>query len=275
MWDNILGGMMNNKKEPVEEPDSSLSASDFPDRSFFNKKIGLGLKAAKKMYSSVKPENMKLDKETFQKALDFAYEKALNGIPGFDSASQMAENYLSKNENVNNAANTLITWQIAKTGTSGFLSGIGGIIARPVTIPANIASVLFVQLRMIAAIAYMGGYALDDDRVKSLVYLCLAGNGAIDIGKDVGILIGTKMTTQKIKGIVGKNMTAIKQKVGFRLLTKFGQTGALNLGKAVPLVGGLIGGTSDVVSTKAIGEITKKTFLTETITIPEEELQIK
>ncbi|MDA3810264.1 MAG: EcsC family protein [Spirochaetaceae bacterium] len=266
---------MNNKKEPVEEPDSSLSASDFPDRSFFNKKIGLGLKAAKKMYSSVKPENMKLDKETFQKALDFAYEKALNGIPGFDSASQMAENYLSKNENVNNAANTLITWQIAKTGTSGFLSGIGGIIARPVTIPANIASVLFVQLRMIAAIAYMGGYALDDDRVKSLVYLCLAGNGAIDIGKDVGILIGTKMTTQKIKGIVGKNMTAIKQKVGFRLLTKFGQTGALNLGKAVPLVGGLIGGTSDVVSTKAIGEITKKTFLTETITIPEEELQIK
>ena len=211
--------------------------------------------------TAVKSQNIKLDKESIQKALDYGYEKAIDGIPGFESASQLADNYLSKDENPQSATNTLINWQIAKAGTSGFLTGIGGIIMMPVTIPANIASVLYVQLRMIAAIAHMGGYDLADDRVKSLVYICMAGNGAKDIVKDIGIIVGTKLTTQMIKGISGKTITAINQKVGFRLLTKFGQTGAVNLGKAVPVVGGVIGGTLDVVSTKTIGEIAKKVFL--------------
>ena len=231
--------------------------------------ISSGIENAKssvdKAISAVKSQDIRLDKDTIQKALDFGYEKALDGLPGIESASQIAKNYLSKSEDPKAAARTLINWQIAKAGTSGFLTGIGGIIVMPVTIPANIASVLYVQLRMIAAIAHMGGYDLHDDRVKSLVYICMAGNGAKDIVKDVGILIGTKITAQMIKGISGKTITAINQKVGFRLLTKFGQTGAVNLGKAVPVVGGLIGGTFDVVSTKAIGNIAVKLFLSKEI----------
>ena len=35
-----------------------------------------------------------------------------------------------------------ISWQVAKCGTSGFLTGLGGLITLPVAIPANIASVL-------------------------------------------------------------------------------------------------------------------------------------
>jgi hypothetical protein len=45
------------------------------------------------------------------------------------------------------------------------------------------------------------------------------------------------------------------------LLTKFGQTGAVNLGKAVPILGGIIGGTFDSVSTKIIGKVAIKSFL--------------
>lgn len=58
-----------------------------------------------------------------------------------------------------------------------------------------------------------------------------------------------------------KQVVAINQKVGFRLLTKFGQKGAINLGKAVPLVGGIIGGAFDTVTTDIIGKIAKKTFI--------------
>jgi hypothetical protein len=42
-------------------------------------------------------------------------------------------------------------------------------------------------------------------------------------------------------------ITKINQKVGFRLLTKFGSKGVINLGKMVPLTGGIIGGTESVV----------------------------
>ena len=46
------------------------------------------------------------------------------------------------------------------------------------------------------------------------------------------------------------------------MLTKFGQTGAINLGKAVPLVGGVIGGAFDGTTTYAIGRVAKRVFVT-------------
>jgi hypothetical protein len=131
----------------------------------------------------------------------------------------------------------------------------------PVAIPANITSVLYVQLRMIAAIAVMGKHDLKKDEVRTLVYLCLCGSAATDVVKDVGIHIGTKLTVNAINKISGETITKINQKVGFRLVTKFGQTGAVNLGKAVPLIGGVIGGFIDGTSTKVIGKVAVKTFL--------------
>ncbi len=202
-----------------------------------------------------------LNQGVIMKTLDYCYDKAINGIPGFDSAQEMAEDYMNNGGDKISNCNSLIRWQISKAGTSGFLTGLGGLITMPVAIPANLASVMYVQIRMIAAIACIGGYDLKDDRVKSMVYVCMAGNGAKDILKDIGIVIGRKMTEQMIKNISGKTISAINQKVGFRLLTKFGQTGAVNLGKAIPLVGGLIGGTFDGVTTNSIGNIARDTFI--------------
>ena len=108
----------------------------------------------------------------------------------------------------------------------------------PVAVPANISVVLFVQVRMIAAIAIMGGYDVNDDRVKSLVYACMAGNAAKGYLREVGIDVTRKLALSAIRSIPGKTLTAINQKVGFRLLTKFGEKGVVNLGKFVPLAGG-------------------------------------
>lgn len=134
-------------------------------------------------------------------------------------------------------------------------------ITMPITLPANITSVIFVQVRMIAAIAYLGGHDLKDDRVKAMVYACLTGNAAKDILKDIGIVVGRKLTESAIKGISAKTITKINQAVGFRLLTKFGEKGVINLGKAIPLVGGIVGATFDSVTTNMIGNIARDTFI--------------
>lgn len=202
-----------------------------------------------------------LSESKIMQALDWAYDKAINGVAGLDSASELAESYMQKDCSFIDKANSLIRWQNTKAGTSGFLTGLGGIITMPVTLPTNITSVMYVQIRMIAAIAHIGGHDVRDDRVKSLVYACLAGNAAKDILKDIGIVVGTKLTTSAIKNISGKTIIAINQKVGFRLLTKFGEKGVVNLGKAVPLIGGLIGGTVDSATTNTIGNIARDTFI--------------
>lgn len=196
------------------------------------------------------------------KVLDWAYEKALNGLPGTSSAEELAEEYLNKNGgDSKHACDSLIKWQISKCTTSGFLTGLGGVMTMPVAIPANISSVIYIQMRMIAAVAYIGGYELKDDSVKSLVYICLTGNAAAEVAKSAGIKIGTRLTQTAIKKISGETIKRINKAVGFRLLTKFGEKGAVNLGKAIPIVGGIIGGGFDLAATKTIGKVSKNLFL--------------
>lgn len=204
-----------------------------------------------------------LTESKIMRVLDWTYDKAVNGISGLDSAAELADSYMKQGGNLKDQANSLIRWQNTKSGTSGFLTGLGGIITMPVTIPANITSVMYVQVRMIAAIAHMGGHDLKDDRVKSLVYACLTGNAAKDILKDMGIVVGRKLTENAIKNISRKTITAINQKVGFRLITKFGEKGVVNLGRAVPLLGGVIGATFDSVATNIVGNIARDTFILE------------
>ncbi len=54
----------------------------------------------------------------------------------------------------------------------------------------------------------------------------------------------------------------VTKKVGYKLLAKFTEKGLSNLGKAIPLAGGLIGGTIDATSTRIVGKVAKKTFYT-------------
>lgn len=203
-----------------------------------------------------------LTESKVMQALDWAYEKSLNGgVPGCDTAFELAHSYSSKTSSKIEQVNSLIRWQNTKAGTSGFLTGLGGIVTLPVAIPANLASVLFVQIRMIAAIAIIGGHDVNDDKVKTLVYLSITGNAAKDIAKDVGIVVGTKLATNAINKISGQTITKINKYVGFRLLTKFGSKGAINLGKAVPILGGIVGATFDSVTTNIIGNTARQIFV--------------
>lgn len=193
--------------------------------------------------------------------LNACYEKSQNGIPGVSpSVEAMASDYLKKNNDPEIAVKKMLKNQIVKCTTSGALTGFGGIITLPVTVPANVASVLYVQMRMIACAAYMAGYDLKSDQVQTFVYACLAGVSVNELVKQAGVKVGVKMATGAIKKIPGKALTKINQKVGFRLITKFGEKGVINLGKMVPGVGAVIGGTLDFAETKVIANRAYKMF---------------
>jgi uncharacterized protein (DUF697 family) len=84
----------------------------------------------------------------------------------------------------------------------------------------------------------------------------------MDILKGAGLTIGKKLTEQAIKRLSYEAIKRINRAVGFRMITKFGQTGAINLGKGIPLVGGVIGGAFDGTTTYAIGRVAKNLFVT-------------
>ena len=194
--------------------------------------------------------------------LDSLYSKCIQGIPMISSPiEKMADDYLQHNATVEDAAKDMINKQVIKCTTSGFITNLGGVITLPVTIPANVGSVMYVQMRMIACAAYMAGYDVHTDQVQTLVYACLAGVSVMEVAKKAGIKIGQKGLENLIDKIPGKVLIAINQKVGFRMLTKFGETGAINIGKVIPVVGGVIGGGFDFIDTKFIGNRAYNQFI--------------
>lgn len=70
----------------------------------------------------------------------------------------MANDYLKKYKTKEEACKAMIRNQIAKCAASGFITGFGGFITMLVTLPANITSVIYVQMRMIACTSYMAGF---------------------------------------------------------------------------------------------------------------------
>lgn len=105
------------------------------------------------------------------KLLGKLYDGALKGIPGSKSVEALAQEYLSNcGGKKEQAAEQLIRMQVTKCTTTGFLTGLGGLITLPATITADIGSSMYVQIRMIAAIAVMGGYSLQDDVVVMFIY---------------------------------------------------------------------------------------------------------
>ncbi len=201
-----------------------------------------------------------LTQDTLTSTLDLLYDKAVHGITGMDTAEELALPYMVEGKTKEEQSDSLIRWQNAKSGTSGFVTGLGGIITLPVAIPANLLSVMYIQIRMIAAIAHIYGHDIKSDKVKTLVFLCLTGQAAMDILKDTGIQIGNKVALKLLKELPAKTLTEINKKVGFKLLTKFGDKGVINIVKTVPIVSGIISGTFDAVSTNTIGNVSKKVF---------------
>jgi uncharacterized protein (DUF697 family) len=204
----------------------------------------------------------KRDKRWIMRMLNWAYDVALKGVPKAHlcSVEDFADNYRSATETPDQSAKRLVRWQVAKAGATGFVTGLGGILTIPVTVPADVAAMTIVQLRMIAAVARLGGHDVHCDEVRTLAYACLCGTSAGDVIKGTSIKLGVKLSEQAVTSISGKTLTQINQRVGFRLLTKFGQKGIVNLGKMIPIAGGVVGGTLDAGATYAVGRVARRMF---------------
>ena len=209
----------------------------------------------------------KYTESMIRKALSVAYDKAINGfeVQGFkilDSSFDLARDYSNPDRSVKKNATSLINWQCTKAGVSGFATSLGGFASMAVGIPANVTSVLYIQLRMIVAIAIMAGYDPHNDKVQTFAYACLLGNSAGNVLKEVGMEITEKLTSNYIKKNVTREMLKkINDAIVPRLITKAGSKGIINLTKTVPVISGIFGASFDVITTKGIGAAAKKMFI--------------
>lgn len=192
------------------------------------------------------------------RALHTIYEKSQGGFGALSPIADVAGP--TPSEDTGDAVKKLIRNHVALAGTAGFVTSVGGVATLPVSLPANLTSVLAIQLRMAAGIAIATGHDPADDRVKVLAFACLVGSGYRQALRTAGVELGKKAALQAIKRVPGTVLIQINKQVGFRLLTKFGKTGIVNLGKLAPVAGGFVGGGVDSMSTYAVGKAARTAF---------------
>ena len=186
-----------------------------------------------------------------------------NKLLNISSAKDLANSYINDKSYKNNdeRAISLINWETSKNFASGFVTGLGGLITLPVTLPSSLVAAWIIQARLCAAIAFIYGYDLDDDKVKILILISILGDAGKEILKDVGIKVGKEITVQLIKNLTPKIIKEVSKQIGFRLLTRAGQKSLItNLGKGVPIVGGFIGGSIDAVACQTVGRTAQVIF---------------
>ena len=193
-------------------------------------------------------------------ALDWAYSQATSVLPGLGGAEDLAARSLRDHGSSEAAIDALIRRQTAFAGATGLVTNLGGIVALPLSIPANLGSVLLIQLRMVAAIAHLRGYQVSDERVRTAAYLCLAGSAGGSALQEAGVVLGTRISTRLLGQVSGAVLLRIKQAVGLRIVAQAGSSGLVNVAKVVPVLGGLVGGGIDALVTRGIGALAKQYF---------------
>ncbi|CAJ1581889.1 EcsC family protein [[Mycobacterium] wendilense] len=184
----------------------------------------------------------------------------VNGLGPYKSASAMAQEVLGTHGEAELAIKQLVAIHRRWVGTTGFATGIGGLATLGVALPADITTFYMLSARMSASIAALRGYDLTSEEVQSAVLISLLGAGAAGVLGKAGVDIGAKSAMVGLKRLPGHVLIEINKKVGYRLLTKFGTKGSINLVKAVPLVGGGVGAGVNVLAINQIAAYSKRTF---------------
>lgn len=198
----------------------------------------------------------KAGQEFFEKVVRLG----VDGYGPFKSAEESARDALD-GRTPEQAVRALIRNHCLVAGSQGFVTGLGGFITMPVTVPANIGAGFLVQSHLAAAIAHVHGHDAHTEEVQTAILLCLLGNAGGEVLKQTGISVGKKYSVTLIKRLPMSVIHAINKKAGFALVAKFGtKRAAVTLAKGVPLVGGAIGGGVDAVGTRAVGSFANKFF---------------
>jgi len=192
-----------------------------------------------------------------------ALHRAITGIGPLPPAAHAAEKQLEEQGgDAQRAVHEVIENHVRYAGAQGFVTNLGGAVTAAFAMPANIAGVALLQSRMIAGIAHLRGYDLDDPRTRNAVLACLLGEEQVDqlVGKrrlpappmaiatapthdpDLDLLLSAEVAGVLIRRVDGK-----------RLVT--------TIGRRVPVVGGAVGAGVDGFATWRIGRYADRELL--------------
>jgi len=205
--------------------------------------------------SSVVPEVHRVAPAVNSGFIHTTVRHAIHGIGPLPSAAHAAEKQLEEQEGmIDQAIGEVIENHTALAAAQGFITNIGGLVTAAATIPANIAALALLQCRMVAGIAHLRGYDLDDPRVRNAILLCTLGEQAVKSLAKQGTLPGGPMVLATAPTHDPELDALVAGEVTSALIGRvIGKRAAGTVVRRVPLAGGVWSGSADAYATWQVG----------------------
>jgi hypothetical protein len=183
-------------------------------------------------------------------------DAGIDGLGPLKSARELAEAARRDARTPEAAVTRIVRSHVVKGGVGGFVTSVGGFVTMPVALPVNVVEFYVGATRMVAAIATLRGYDVDDPQVRTAVLLTLVGSEADEVLSKVGLGGGAG---GKVVRLVGEQLPPaallmVNKAIAFRLMRGVGEKAFARLGRGIPLAGGVVGGGIDVWMMKRIAD---------------------
>ncbi len=192
-----------------------------------------------------------------------ALHRAIVGVGPLPPAAKAADKQLAEQHgDVDKAVKEVIENHVRYAGGQGFLTNIGGLVTAAVTIPTNITGLALIQCRMIAGIAHLRGYDLDDPRVRNAILVTMLGEDSVTSLVRKHKIPAPPMALATAPVHDASIDLVISTEVASDLITKVaGKRLAITIGRRVPVVGGVVGMGADGYLTWKIGRYADRELL--------------
>jgi len=187
-------------------------------------------------------------------AIDAIMNQAITGVAKLPGAKDAAGRYLQRaHGDADLAIRRARMDHVAMAGGQGFITNLGGIVTAVVALPANFTGLLTVESRLVAIVAHLRGYDIDDPRVRCAMTMCLLGPGKV-----ADMIKGGDLPTTPL-GVASAPVTdqVLQRQISTRVFETLvsglgGKRAVAFIGKRVPVIGGAVGAASDGYETTRI-----------------------
>ncbi|MDR2975434.1 MAG: hypothetical protein LBV00_12135 [Propionibacteriaceae bacterium] len=184
---------------------------------------------------------------------------AIDGFGVFPGAKKTAGKVLQRKQDVALAVDGIIHSHTAMAAAQGVAANLGGIVSAIIGTPINITGIVTVQIRMVACIAHLYGYDIDDPRVRTALAMCLLGERELERQISDGRLPTTPLTVATSPIYDPALHTTVAERVLSNILSEAAGKGIVTaIGRKAPLIGGGVGGAADGLDTYMVSRCVRK-----------------
>jgi len=225
--------------------------------------VGVTSKAAGAVGKQLAPKVALVAPELTSSFVREALHRAIAGVGPLPPAAKAADAQLKEQKgNVDRGVHEVIENHVRYAGAQGFLTNLGGLVTMAIMIPTNVTGLALIQCRMVAGIAHLRGYDLDDPRVRNAILTCMVGEDTVNAlikkkklpappmalataplhDPDLDVVISAEVAAELVARVTGKKV-------------------ATTFARKIPIGGGFIGLGADAYATWRVGRYADRELL--------------